>query len=105
MNEQMKRDIDESRLTFIGRGSGMNHAEEAKSLGLKPGDIVRGEEESCSSCMCWWHEVRLTVIWIGETQAVYRKQWRSQRHPGEWIDHGEVANFSLSCREYYLEGA
>ena len=91
------------RLVFLGRGTGQTHAEEIKSLGLKVGDVIRGKQGSGITGGSWWHEVRLTVIWAGEKEVVYRKQWRASYHLDGWYDEGEVSNFSLSCREYYLE--
>ncbi len=65
--------------------------------------MIRGKEGCDIPGRSWWHEVRLTVIWVGEKQVVYRKQWRANHHPNGWHDDGEVANFTLSCREYYFE--
>jgi len=92
-----------SRLVLLGRGAGKTHADEIKSLGLKVGDTIRGKEGGAAPGRSWWHEVRLTVLWIGEKEVVYRKQWRANHRPDKWHDEGEAANFTLSCREYYLE--
>ena len=87
-------------MKHIGKGKGENHADEARSLGLKVGDVIRGREDYHGG----WNEVRLTVLWMGERCVVYRRQWRGNYTPeGLWIDSGEVATFTLSCREYYLE--
>jgi hypothetical protein len=91
--------VDLPRFVLLGRGTGRTHADEIKAFGLKVGDVIRGKEGANG----WWHEVRLTVLWIGETEVVYRKQWRANHHPDGWHDEGETANFTLSCREYYLE--
>ena len=95
--------VDNPRLVLLGFGTGRTHADEIKSLGLKVGDTIRGKEGGNITDHTCWEEVRLTVLWIGEKQVVYRKQWRMNHHPDEWHDEGEVANFTLSCREYYLE--
>ena len=92
-----------SRLVLLGRGTGRTHAAEIKSLGLKVGDVISGKEVGDIPVRSWWHEVRLTVLWVGEKEVIYRKQWRANHHPDGWYDDGETANFSLSCREYYLE--
>jgi hypothetical protein len=97
--------VDQPRLVLLGRGRGRTHAEEIKSLGLKVGDTIRGKESGDIPGRSWWHEVRLTVLWVGEKQVIYRKQWRANHHPDGWHDDGEVANFTLTCREYYLEGS
>lgn len=94
---------DNTRLILLGRGKGRNHAEEIKSLGLKVGDTIRGREGGDTPGRSRWNDVRLTVLWVGENQAVYRKQWRSNRYPEGWKDDGETACFSLSFRDYYLE--
>ena len=95
--------VDQPRLVLLGRGKGRTHADEIKSLGLKVGDVIRGKEGGDIPGRSWWHEVRLTVLWVGEKEVVYRKQWRANHHPDGWHDDGEVANFTLSCREYYFE--
>lgn len=98
--------VGQPQLVLLGRGAGLTHADEIKSLGLKVGDIIRGKEGNKGedvSCRPWWHEVRLTVLWVGEKEVVYRKQWRANYYPNGWHDDGEVANFTLSCREYYFE--
>jgi len=86
-------------MKHLGKGIGKTHADEARSLGLNPGDTIRGREEYSGG----WNEVRLTVLWIGEQCVVYRVQIRAHYLPDDWHDRGEVAAFSLSCREYYLE--
>jgi len=91
--------VDPRRLVFLGRGTGRTHADEIKSLGLKVGDVIRGKEEVGN----WWHEVRLSVVWVGEKEVVYRKQWGSSYLPDGWCSDGETANFTLSCRDYFLE--
>ena len=90
-------------LVLLGRGTGLTHADEIESLGLKVGDTIRGKEGSDTPGRSWWNEVRLTVLWIGKKEVVYRKQWRANHHPDGWYDDGETANFTLSCREYYFE--
>lgn len=95
--------VDQPRLVLLGRGTGRTHADEIKSLGLKVGDTIRGKEGGDTPGRSWWHEVRLRVLWVGEKEVVYRKQWRSNHHPAGWHDDSETANFTLSCREYYLE--
>tara|TARA_R110000868_G_scaffold59128_1_gene181570 strand:+ start:1724 stop:2074 length:351 start_codon:yes stop_codon:yes gene_type:complete len=95
--------VGQPRLVMLGRGTGRTQADEIKSLGLKVGDVIRGKEGGDIPGRLWWHEVRLKVIWVGEKQVVYRKQWRSNHHPDGWHDDGEDANFTLSCREYYFE--
>jgi hypothetical protein len=95
--------VDQPRLVLLGRGRGRTHAEEIKSLGLKVGDTIRGKESGDIPGRSWWHEVRLPVLLVGEEEVIYRKQWRANHHPDGWHDDGEVANFTLTCREYYLE--
>lgn len=94
---------DPSLLTLLGRGQGKTHKEEIQFLKLKVGDVIRGTEGGNTPGRAWWHEVRLTVLYIGEQAVVYRKQWRSSHYTEGWQDEGETANFTLSCREYYLE--
>jgi hypothetical protein len=90
------------QLVFLGRGKGQTHAEEVKSLGLKVGDIIRGKEGGKSMARSWWNEIRLTVLWIGKNEVVYREQSRGSA-TADWHDEGETSAFSLTCREWYLE--
>lgn len=88
------------RLVRLGRPHGGNCADEARELGLKIGDIIRGKEGGED----WWNEARLTLLWIGDSVCVWRKQWRNKGGPSVgWYDEGEAANWTLSCREWFLE--
>lgn len=86
-------------LVRLGVGRGRTHCEEVLGLRLKVGDTIRGMERYTHG----WNEVRLCILWIGEKVVVYRKQWRAHYLPDKWIDDGETANFTLSCREWRLE--
>jgi hypothetical protein len=74
---------------------GMSAAEQIKALGLVVGDTIFGREEHGR----YWHEARLTLLWVGEELAVWREQSRCQDEP-EWQDMGEVSDWSLDCRQW-----
>ena len=92
--------VVDRRLVRLGCPHGDNCADEARELGLKVGDIIRGKEGGND----WWNEARLTLLWIGDSVCVWRKQWRNKAGPSAgWYDEGEAANWTLSCREWFLE--
>ena len=84
-------------LTRLGPGRGRTHADEVASLGLHVGDVIVGEESHPHSA------VRLSVLFIGRGAVVYGIQRQSSHLPGQWIDDGDTAAFTLSCRDWHRE--
>jgi hypothetical protein len=89
---------ENSNFTFLGKGLGRSPLDQFKSLGLKNGDIIISQEKKD-----WSNEIRLKILWVGKNIIVYSKEWRSNYLPDRWIDAGEITNFDLSCREWFLE--
>lgn len=102
MSEKLESEmpVEQPRLVLLGTGQGFEHASQARAMGLKIGDSIRGKETYGDR---GWNECRLTVLWIGARVVVYQKQWRAHYSPDKWLEDGEVANFTLGCREWYLE--
>lgn len=74
----------------------MEAAQQARSMGLKVGDTIRGREEYGAG---QWSEAQLTLLWLGDEVAVWLERNRSNLSP-EWADHGEAANWTLDCRTW-----
>lgn len=72
----------------------MNTADQCRAMGLSIGDTIEGTE-GCGTD--WESTARLTLIWLGETEVVFRVRERIGRH-GEWSEPRESANWTLSCR-------
>lgn len=70
-------------------------AQQCRELGIVVGDTIEGTEASTG----YWHTARLTLIWLGESQAVWRMTSRSSERP-EWSEPCEASNWTLSCREW-----
>ena len=70
-------------------------AEQCKALGLKVGDTTEGTEGDRD----WWNTTRLTLLWIGEKEAVWRKTCRTKSEP-DWSEPCESVNWTLACREW-----
>jgi hypothetical protein len=74
---------------------GMNPADQCRALGLQIGDTIEGTESGDG----WWNTTRLTLLWVGETEAVWRETSRShQRH--DWSEPFEDACWTLAYRDW-----
>jgi len=87
------------KLIKLGKGKDSTYADQARSLNLKLGDTIRGKE---SNGTAWWHEARLSLIYLGRESAVYRYQCRTNTN-AVWQDRGEMSSFCLTDREWHLE--
>ncbi len=75
----------------------MNTADQCRKMKLKVGDTIFGREDTCGH----WHEARLTLLWLGESVAVWSERTRSNAHGnGEWSDPKESADWTLSYRKW-----
>lgn len=83
----------------LGFGRGGSKIEEVLALGLNLGDVIRGKEYHGAD---GWSEAELTLLWMGREVVVWGYRWRHSEHPEKWWDGGERANWSLSCREWFL---
>lgn len=70
-------------------------AEQCRSLGIQVGDTIVGREELGD----YWCETKLTLLWIGETIAVWKETSRSS-HRNEWSEPEESADWDLGFREW-----
>ena len=70
-------------------------------MGLKVGDVIVGREGGGDPETGWWQEQRLTLKYIGEQCCVWKSEW-SNKALTKFRDDGESANWTLSCRDWYL---
>jgi len=66
-------------------------------MGLKVGDTIIGREEWPGG----WEEAKLTLCFLGKQEAVFEEKDRNFMSP-RWTSKGESANWTLSCRVWYL---
>ena len=76
-------------------------AEQARALGLVVGDTIEGREEGPRG---YWHEAKLTLLWLGDEVAVWSVTERSRARPN-WSEPEESANWTLECRQWRKVGA
>lgn len=74
----------------------MSTADECRALGLRIGDTIFGREEGGRG---YWHEARLTLLWLGEEEAMWRVQTRSSQR-AEWSEPEEAGDWMLGCRDW-----
>jgi hypothetical protein len=70
-------------------------------MGLKVGDVIVGREGGGDPVTGWWKEQRLTLRYLGEQCCVWKAEWRNKALP-EFRDEGESADWTLSCRNWYI---
>ena len=70
-------------------------ADQCRELGLQVGDTIEGHEGGNG----WWNTTRLTLLWLGETEAAWRVTDRSSSR-AEWSEPREATNWTLSCRDW-----
>jgi invasion protein IalB len=70
-----------------------NTADQCRLLGIEVGDTIEGMETSGH----YWHQARLTLLWLGEEVAVFRVTDRSNSQP-EWSEPEESGDWTLECR-------
>lgn len=74
----------------------MNTANQCQKLGLAVGETIFGREEGPGGC---WHEARLTLLWLGQQEAMWSVQERSDRRP-DWSEPRESGDWTLECRNW-----
>ena len=74
------------------------YADQARELGLKVGDTIQGREDVGEG----WSEARITLLWLGTTQAVWIVSGRTNcsRFERGWSFPCESANWDLHCRDW-----
>ena len=74
-------------------------ASQIHEMGIKLGDNIVGREGDKEGT--WWSEKRLTLLWVGQTAAVFRVATRNKSVP-TWHEVGEAANWTLDSRKWFL---
>ena len=69
-------------------------ADQARELGLKVGDTIQGRKGVAAN----WHELRITLLWLGKVNTVWIVSGRSDRRP--WSSPYESTNWDLDSREW-----
>jgi hypothetical protein len=70
-------------------------AQQARAMGLKVGDVIRGKTHDKSST-----EAELKVLWIGLWAVMFRV--RRRNGSGAWSEPRESSSWDLTCRNWYL---
>jgi len=70
-------------------------AAQCRAMGLQIGDTIEGRQEWPDG----WQEARLTLVWMGETVAVWKATTRTKRRP-TWSPPEESSLWTLNCREW-----
>ena len=73
-------------------------ADQCRQFGLVVGDTIVGREGSGSGSE-WWQESRLTLLWLGDSEVVWRVVERTNDSP-EWSTPRESVNWTLECRKW-----
>jgi hypothetical protein len=73
-------------------------ADQARELGLKVGDTIQGRQDVGEG----WSEARITLLWLGTTEAVWIVSGRTSRSRFErgWSFPYESAGWDLHCRDW-----
>ncbi|MBU6250955.1 MAG: hypothetical protein KGO47_07315 [Cyanobacteria bacterium REEB417] len=72
-------------------------AEQARELGLAVGDTIQGRGYVGD----YWHEARITLLWIGTVPTVWIVSGRSSRpRESAWSAPHEGTDWDLSCRDW-----
>lgn len=72
-----------------------NVADQCRALGLKVGDTIEGTE-GWGRSIC---TTRLTLLWLGEEEAVWRVTER-EKNSSAWSQPHESTGWTLGCREW-----
>ncbi len=83
------------------RSSKRHVADQVREMGLKVGDVIVGREGGGHPETGWWQEQRLTLKYIGGQCCVWKSEW-SNKALTKFREDGESANWTLSCRDWYL---
>lgn len=72
-------------------------ADEVRERGLQVGDTIEGREYHHLNGA--WHDARLTLLWVGEHEVMWRVSERSSHRP-EWCAPYEDSNWTLEARDW-----
>ncbi len=81
-------------ITEIRYGDG-SVASQCRAMGLRIGDTIEGTERGNG----WWSTARLTLLWLGETEAAWRVTERGSSQP-QWSEPREDTNWVLYYRDW-----
>jgi len=73
-------------------------ADQCRAMGIVVGDTIQSKDAAIYR-NGGWHEKRLELLWIGNQQAVFLVQHRSDLQP-EWSAPEEEADWSLEHRRW-----
>lgn len=73
----------------------MSTADQCRALGLKVGDTIEGTESGAG----WWSTTRLTLLWLGESEAAWRETSISHLST-EWSTPRESCAWTLAYRDW-----
>lgn len=73
-------------------------AAQIRDMDLKVGETIIGRE-SGNGYGGYWHEAMLTLLWVGQSEAVWLERTRSDNSP-DWSDPEEATDWQLDCREW-----
>lgn len=73
-------------------------AKQCKEMGIEVGDTILGRKESSTG---EWSEAKLTLLFAGAEEAVWKVMRRNKAHP-RWKSDGEAANWTLDLRDWVL---
>lgn len=79
-----------------------NLADQCREMGLAVGDVIQGREEATYR-EGGFHETRLKVLWLGQSEAVLLEEKRSDLHP-DWSSPVECSSWTLDCRRWWRVG-
>lgn len=80
--------------------AGLDGADQCRLLGVQVGQTIEGLEGR-QEADSHWSLARLTLLWLGESVAVWRVTERSSDRP-EWSKPRESAAWTLECREWHV---
>ena len=86
-------------LQFISYSAPDDTADQCRELGIVVGETIEGREEWSGG----WDETRLTLLWLGESVAVWREVSRNYMRP-EWSEPIEACAWTLDCRPWFKVG-
>ena len=72
-------------------------AGQCRQMGIVVGDTIVGRETYTTRR---WSEDRLTVLFIGKEECVFKTAYRSWAAP-RWRRGGESSSWTLECRAWY----
>lgn len=87
------------QLHALVRPRGPTTADQCREMGVRVGNTIEGRETYKNG---EWSEERLTLLWLGDSVAVWKTWHRNSSHPDVWRPDGEGANWTLDCREWFL---